>query len=66
MHTLTTEEHLKLIAILARPQGEDSLLYFVGRMSLYKAVQLNPDGSAMYRLSTRVYNKIKEALAIIK
>ncbi len=64
--TLTTEEHLQLIAILARPKGEETLLLFMGRMSLYKALQLHNDGTAKYRLSTRVYNQIKEALRTIR
>ena len=63
--TLSNDEHLKLMAILAKQNGEDSLLCFVGKMTLYKAVQVNPDGSPKYRLSVRSYNKIKEALEFL-
>lgn len=64
--TLTDAEHLKLIAILARPKGEEALLLFMGRMSLYKALQLHNDGTPKYRLSPRVYKQIKEALITIR
>ena len=63
---LTTSEHLKLIAILARPKGEEALLLFMGRKSLYKALQVNPDGTPIYRLTTRVCTQIREALRTIR
>lgn len=62
MSPISEAHHARLIAILARPEGEKLLLLFMGRKSLYKALQLHNSGKPVYRLSTRVQRQIQTAL----
>ena len=66
MSPISEVYHARLIAILARPKGEELLLLFMGRKSLYKALQLHNSGKPVYRLTTRVHSQIREAILNIR
>jgi len=63
---ITDEQHTRLIAILARPKGEELLLLFMGRRYLSKALQLHNSGKPIHRLPQRVLRQIQEALTNIR
>jgi len=66
MSPISDAHHQRLIAILARPKGEEMLLLFMGRKSLYKALQLHTSGKPVHRLTTRVLRQIREAITNIR
>lgn len=62
MSHISPQYHQRLIAILARPEGEKVLLLFMGRRSLYRALQLHKNGTPVYHLSDRVHRQIHQAI----
>jgi hypothetical protein len=63
---VTDEQHQKLIAILARPKGEELLLLFLGRKNLRKALQLHNSGKPIHRLTQRVLRQVHEAVTNVR